>query len=57
MDDFLHLEQGDIIQLDMKINDPMLMFIENKPHYLVRPGEVENRLAVEVLQYIEEDVE
>lgn len=57
VDDFLHLEQGDIIQLDMKINDPMLMFIENKPHYLVRPGEVENRLAVEVLQYIEEDVE
>lgn len=57
VDDFLHLEHGDIIQLDMKINDPLKMYIEDKLHYLVKPGEVEDRWAVEVLQYIEEDVE
>lgn len=57
VDDFLHLDYGDIIQLDMKISDPLKMYIEDKLHYLVRPGEIENRLGVEVLQYLEEDVE
>lgn len=57
VDDFLQLEVGDIIQLDKKISDPLNMYIEDKLHYLVKPGKVDNKLAVEVLQYIEEDVE
>lgn len=57
VDDFLQLEQGDILQLDMKITDPLKMYIEDRLHYLVKPGEVNKRLAVQVLQYIEEDVE
>ena len=57
VDDFLQLECGDIIQLDTNINNPLRMFVEGKPHFLVKPGEVENRLAVEVLQYLEEEVE
>lgn len=57
VDDFLQLEEGDIIQLNSRINDPLQMFIEDRLHYLVKPGEVDNKLAVEVLQYIEEDVE
>lgn len=57
VDDFLQLEMGDIIQLDKGINSPLKMYVEDKLHYLVKPGEVDSRLAVEVLQYIEEDVE
>lgn len=57
VEDFLHLEHGDIIELDMKINDPLRMYIEDKVHYLVKPGELDGKIAVEVLQYIEEDVE
>ena len=57
VDDFLHLEHGDIIQLDMRINDPLKMYVEDKLHYLVKPGELDGKVAVEVLQYIEEDVE
>lgn len=57
VDDFLHLEDGDIIQLDKKINSPLKMYIEDKVHYLVKPGRVDNKLAVEVLQFLEEDVE
>lgn len=56
VDDFLQLELGDILQLDMKITDPLTMYIEDRPHYLVKPGEFNNKLAVQVLQYIEEDV-
>lgn len=57
VDDFLQLEQGDILQLDMKITDPLKMYVEDRLHYLVKPGEINNKLAVQVLQYIEEGVE
>jgi flagellar motor switch protein FliM len=33
------------------------MSVEGRVHFLVKPGKVENKLAVEVLQYIEEDVD
>ena len=57
VDDFLQLEHGDIIQLDMNINDPLKLYVEDKLHYLVKPGQLDGKIAVEVLQYIEEDVE
>ena len=57
VDDFLHLEIGDVLQLDMKNTDPLKMYVEDKLHYLVKPGEFNGKLAVQVLQYIEEDVE
>lgn len=57
VDDFLHLEKGDIIQLDMSTDKPMKMYIEDKVHYLVQPGIHNEKLAVQVLQYLEEDVE
>ena len=55
--DFLQLEKGDILQLDMDINAPLRMYVEDKLHFLVKPGVYNDRLAVEVLQYIEGDVE
>ncbi len=57
VDDFLHLETGDIIQLDMSTDKPMKMYVEDKVHYLVQPGIHNEKLAVQVLQYLEEDVE
>jgi flagellar motor switch protein FliM len=55
--DFLQLEKGDILQLDMDINAPLRMYVEDKLHFLVKPGVYNDKLAVEVLQYIEGDVE
>ncbi|MFY9612497.1 MAG: FliM/FliN family flagellar motor switch protein [Tissierellaceae bacterium] len=57
VNDFLQLEAGDILQLDMKTTDPLKMYVEGKLHYFVKLGQINNRLAVQVLQYIEEDVE
>jgi len=57
VDDFLHLESGDIIQLDMKTDQPMKLYVEDKVHYLVQPGLYKDKMAVQVLQYVEEDVE
>ena len=56
VDDFLQLDTGDVLQLDTKSSDPLKMYIEDKLHFLVKPGMFKGKLAVEVLQYIEEDV-
>lgn len=52
MENFLQLELGDIIPLDKHISEPLVMSIEKSPYYLVKPGVVGNKMAVEVLQYI-----
>lgn len=52
--DFLELELGDIIQLDVKSKDPLKLFVEDKLHFLVKPGQIEDKLGVEILQFIEE---
>lgn len=57
VDDFLHLEIGDIIQLGLKTTDPLKMYVEDKLHYLVKPGKIKEKLAVEVLQYVEGDID
>lgn len=57
VDDFLYLEDGDIVQLDMKTDQPMKLYVEDKVHYLVQPGLYKDKMAVQVLQYVEEDVE
>lgn len=54
VEDFLELELGDIIQLDVKSKDPLKLFIEDKLHFLVKPGQIEEKLGVEILQFIEE---
>lgn len=55
VEDILQLETGDIIQLDMNINEPLGMYVENIKYYHVKPGLVENSLAVQVVEYIEEE--
>lgn len=52
LDNFLQLELGDIIPLEEKINDPLVLSIEKQPYYLVKPGIIENKMAVEVLEDI-----
>jgi flagellar motor switch protein FliM len=50
--DFLQLEAGDIIQLNRRIDEPLEMYVEDKLHFYVKPGEVDDKLAVEILKYI-----
>jgi flagellar motor switch protein FliM len=51
--DFLQLEAGDVIKLDKKITEPLETYVEGKPYYLVRPGEVEQQMAVELIERME----
>ena len=39
------------------LNQPMKLYVEDKVHYLVQPGLYKDKMAVQVLQYVEEDVE
>lgn len=52
IEDFLDMEKGDIIQLNNKTSQPLTMYVEDRPHFQVKPGFVDNSLAVEVLQFI-----
>lgn len=49
--DFLEMEVGDIIQLDEKTTKPLTMYVENQPYFKVKPGRMENILAVEILKF------
>lgn len=49
--DFLGMEEGDIIQLDYKTSRPLTMYVEKKPYFKVKPGQLENKLAVEILKF------
>src|SRR5690625_3958226 len=51
--DFLNMEEGDIIQLNEKTSKTLTMLVAGNPYFRVKPGIVEDSLAVEVLQFIE----
>lgn len=51
--DFLEVETGDIIQLDTQTSEPLMMYIEDRSYFTVKPGSVEGRIAVEILEFIE----
>ncbi|SIO27165.1 flagellar motor switch protein FliM [Carnobacterium alterfunditum] len=52
LENFLQLELGDIIPLDGKTSDPLILTVEKFPRYFVKPGLKGKKMAVEVLQYI-----
>ena len=52
LENFLQLEIGDIVPLQKRTSDPLVLSIEKQPYYLVKPGMLEDQMAVEVLQDI-----
>lgn len=52
LESFLDLELGDIIPLQKRINEPLVLSIENEPYFLVKPGMRDQQMAVEVLHNI-----
>lgn len=52
--EFLHLEIGDVIQLKSKVNDPVVIKVGNEPKFLAQPGKRNNRLACQVIDIIAE---
>lgn len=53
--EFLHLADGDIIELDQFIEESLKLCIENEIKYLVQPGKVKNQVAVQITDVLEEE--
>ena len=50
IEDFLHLQAGDVISLDRKIEDPLIVKIGELPKFTAQPGHLKNRMAVQIIE-------
>jgi flagellar motor switch protein FliM len=55
IEEFLNLSLGDCIELDQKINAPVVIKVENNPKFYGQPGKVKKKMAVQILDFIKED--
>src|SRR5690625_1264877 len=52
LDDLLHLKENDVIVLDQKTDESMVLEINDEPKFFVQPGKLRNKLSVQVLDEI-----
>ncbi|WP_102692656.1 flagellar motor switch protein FliM [Rummeliibacillus pycnus] len=50
IEDFLLLQYGDVIQLNQKISQPLILKVGGIPKFTVQPGKLKNRMAVQVIE-------
>ena len=50
IEDFLYLQVGDVIQLDRKIEDPLVIKIGDIPKFTAQPGQLKNQMAVQIIE-------
>ncbi|MFD1018191.1 flagellar motor switch protein FliM [Thalassobacillus hwangdonensis] len=53
IEEFLRLQKEDVIQLDQSIQSPLRLFIDEEPKFLVQPGKVNRKMAVQILEEIQ----
>ncbi|PWA13512.1 flagellar motor switch protein FliM [Pueribacillus theae] len=56
INDFLHLNTNDVIRLEQKISEPLLIKIGETPKFLGQPGKIRNRMAIQILEVMKEGV-
>ncbi|MCP1144053.1 flagellar motor switch protein FliM [Lysinibacillus endophyticus] len=49
IEDFLYLSVGDVIQLDQKIDDPLILRIGGLPKFTVQPGKRNKKMAIQII--------
>ncbi|MEG0371063.1 MAG: flagellar motor switch protein FliM [Clostridium sp.] len=57
VNDFLQLRVGDCLTLDKKTNEPLNMFVENRKHFKVFPGNIGKKTGVQIVEILDKDVE
>ena len=55
LNDFIHMQKGDIIKLDSKVNDELNVFVGNMKKFTALPGSSSNSYAVKVSTIIKEE--
>ncbi|MEF9983554.1 MAG: flagellar motor switch protein FliM [Oscillospiraceae bacterium] len=56
LNDILHLQVGDIIQLDKSVNDDVVVYIEKSPWFTGKLGTKKKRKAIRINQIIKKEV-
>ena len=54
LDDFLQLSEGDIIKLDNKVQDDMIVKINGEKKFFARPGVLKNQVCVKITDVYDE---
>jgi flagellar motor switch protein FliM len=53
--DVLSLQVGDVVRLqNTRVNDPMVLKIGNRRKFLCKPGQIGNKLAVQIIKQLED---
>ncbi|KXZ39777.1 flagellar motor switch protein FliM [Alkalithermobacter thermoalcaliphilus JW-YL-7 = DSM 7308] len=55
LEDFINLQEGDVITLDKTIHDEIEIAVEDRVKYLGKPGTIKNKLSVKITKVIEKD--
>ena len=50
IEDLLFLQLGDVIQLNSKIEDPLIINVGEIPKFTAQPGKLKKRMAVQVIE-------
>ncbi|MFC0524147.1 flagellar motor switch protein FliM [Pontibacillus salicampi] len=50
VEEMLQLKKDDVIQLTSSIEDPLALKVDNETKFLVQPGKVKNKAAVQILE-------
>ncbi len=53
-EDFLSLKTGDVIKLDEKIEDDVIVMINEKKKFFARPGKIKNKICVKITDIYDE---
>ncbi|CAM5185819.1 Flagellar motor switch protein FliM OS=Ureibacillus acetophenoni OX=614649 GN=SAMN05877842_101480 PE=3 SV=1 [Ureibacillus acetophenoni] len=52
IEDFLYMSIGDVIQLDKKIDDPLVLKVGNIPKFIVQPGKRNKKMAIQIMELV-----
>ena len=54
LDDFLQLSEGDIIKLDNKVNDDLIVKVNGEKKFFARPGTMKDKICVKITDVYDE---
>ena len=53
IEEFLSLDLGDVLELNTRIDEPLIIKVGEMPKFTAQPGKLKNKMAVQVLDIIE----
>ncbi len=57
VEDFVDLDIGDVVQLSSTIEEPLVMEVEGRDRFLVRPGMFNNKISGQVVDHIRKEID